>query len=237
MLVIWYVIMSHAAESPNPLSVLRESINARRAELDKLYDMFGSGLEIVRDLGSVNLRLAEVGRPDLFMSERLEIPLPDSPEQLGPLNNFCPNLDTFGEQVYGLKEVYPGRSERRLLGYRPFGEETTAKLKVLTGAGDYAPYMETAKNVGLDTDLASNLWTATSIGHEFFARFWLVLPELSSLILDHCLERRRPGHHNSSERNINEEHYAAYVLMAHLVDVNDRYVNKEGTLDQYILTR
>lgn len=222
----------------DPLRALRDSNTERRTQLERLEGLFEDALGVVQDLGAINMRMEGINRSDLVMTERVNIPLPEGPNNLGGLNNFTPKFDSFGMSVLEPVLMYRNHSEVQLVGFRPYTNEERAWMKLLAGSGEYENYMKTVATHGIDRAFAADQITQTHISKKSFARLWLGLPEISEVLLDHCLERRRQSRFNISERPVNEEHFAAYVLMVNLVDVDDAYVKQDnGTYDLGILTR
>ncbi len=217
-----------------PVSVFYEGIYSRHKELLFLADSFRQGMELIADLEHVNEILRSSPRPDLVMTERLEMMPVESPSKLGRINNFVPNLCGFGVPLFE-DQKQPGFASNELkrtyIGRRTPTEEERAQYFLIGARGNYHKQLEFAKENGVDEELARDMILMTHIDKEAFMRMWILMPELTAALMAACLDT--PG---SERKNIKEEVFVAYALMSRLVDRNDaRAVKKDGSIDPWLL--
>lgn len=191
-------------------------------------------MEVVGDLDLVNARIENSPRPELVISERAEMMAVPTLNELFKINNFAPNMKSFGMPLYVAEEnpINPDRLGQRLIGYRDFTDEERELLFVL-GGRSFQEIEDITEELEVDKDLKRAAQVMTNACREAFIRMWILFPELTEKLMTSCLDRPDQGYVTKDE-----EIFIAYNVMARLVDTNDRGVTKDdGSIDNWRLCR
>jgi hypothetical protein len=227
--------MTNPAEtlpSISPVDILANSIQTRQEELAYLLAGLESGIELSSDLEQVNAILAASPRPDLIMTERVEISPLDTLNRIDrAVNNFVPSWSAFGAPVYGEERGWLSKEPTlQMVGRRPLNSEERQLYFFMGARGDYDEHMAFAKEHGIDPDLASDMIMQTHLNREAFMRMWILMPEFTERLMEMCLKEIK-----NQPKKIDEEIFVAFTLMTRLVDMNDRgIVKKDGTIDEWL---
>jgi hypothetical protein len=218
-----------ALSQRSPLIVLTGHIATRAAELEHLTTLFIPALELVGDMQSVNEALARSERPELVMTRRVPQNDDVSPTNLGSINNFIPNMCSFGiGQYIEDRRAFATESTIIMVGHRPFEEDEKAAIQLLCGReGDYHAFQDFAAEQGIDRDLAVEVFTRTHTDKKAFARMLITCPELTWHLIDKCLFKVG----DTGTKEVNDELYAAYAVMSLLVDENDQCARRRNGED------
>lgn len=225
-------IFPEATAFTQPVEILAHSIQTRQEELAFLLGGLRNGLELISDLDRVNEILAGSPRPDLVMTERVEMMPVTTPHHIGKaVNNFVPSWSAFGIPVFeNVEDWLTRKPKRELVGRRPLTDEERQLYFFMGGRGDYHEHLAFAAEHGIDRDLADDTIMQTHLNHEAFMRMWILMPELTERLMNMCL-----GEVGNRYKNIDEEIFVAYSLMTGLVDRNDKGVIKaDGTVDGWL---
>lgn len=231
------VIMARPPEGeprPNPVTTFDNVIAKRHGELLRLSDGFRHGMELISDLERVNEILAASPRPDLVMTERVEMMPVDNPNDLGRVNNFIPSMTAFGMPIFeDRKSIVTDEVEPQFIGRREYTDEERARVFFMGARGDYHEHFAFAEANGIDESFADDLLMQTHVNEPAFMRMWILMPELTEELMVACLDRE---YGKGSYADIREEIFVAYQLMSRLVDRNDRGAIKgDGTVDTWLL--
>lgn len=199
----------------DPIERFAESVMRRQTELAELQASFAHGLEVVADLEQVNQVLAASSRPDLVITAPVDFPSPESPDNMGNIENFDYRMRGFGIRDHS--------QSGRYAAYRPFTTEERAEFFALGARGNGQSYMQFAQAHGLDEQDTLGLIGESHIAKPAFMRMWVVLPELTEYLMTQCLNQ------DSMQRKpIQEELFVAYTLMAQLIDRKDPSVQYDS---------
>jgi hypothetical protein len=213
-----------------PANVLAAYIDNRARELSGLLDDFDEGLTIVSDMSQVNEIIALSPRPDLAMSEPVEVLPISSPKELGKISGFKSFVQSSGMDVYDQRENnQTGAIQTRFVGKRPYTTDERACVFLLGARGGYDEREALLKEHTIDARLASELLWGNHLSDKgAFMRMWILLPGLTNKLMNACLDE--------PDKSVKEELFVAYTLMSRLVDAADRLVvSSDGTVDDQYL--
>lgn len=219
-----------------PVEILSQTIAQRQEELAYLLTSFEHGMELISDMERVNELLSTSPRPDLIISEKVDMMPVESPTQLGRVNNFIPSWQAFGVRVFEDREdTSTTEIKPKCIGRRNFNDEERSQYFIMGARGGYEEHLAFAEENGLDKHLANEMLLQTHINTEAFMRMWILLPELTEYLMSKCLDEVGM---RMQDKDIDEELFVAYSLMSRLVDKDDMYaVKSDGTIDTWLLCR
>ena len=220
-------------EAQGQLTSFDNGVVIRKAQLESLSRSLEQGLNIVTDTDRVNDMLAVSVRPDLIMTE----PVPQLqitwPYKSSDICNFSPGMQGFGPRVYKNEKSWrTGEIEPTFVGRRPANPMEKEVYRLLAGRRDNNDSSNFAYTQGIDPDITHDIYSQSLARHEAFARMYTLLPKLTEILMDWCIDDR----YKHGQRDIKPEIYVGYCLMSRLVDRTDTYaVKTDGSMDGWRL--
>jgi len=157
------------------------------------------------------------------------------------INNFIPNIRSFGPRAYMTEKNFVTEEEKPVPNGRKQPSQDDLQLYFFMGArGTYDDYKVFAQANGIHVDTVREIVVQTHLTKPAFMRMWILFPEFTERIMRNCLDDR------AAPKNYDEEIFAAYTIMSKLVSANDPYVardndgirkREEGYLDDWYLCR
>jgi hypothetical protein len=228
-------IMSESLEALRQLSpviVLTGHIATRGAELEQLSTLFIPAMEIVSDMQRVNEVLETSERPELVMTRQVPQVYGDSPDNLGRINNFIPDMRSFGIRQYEKDtSAFAKKGAEIMVGRRPFDEDEKAVIQLLSGREGSHEFQAFAAEQGIDKDFAHEVLMMSHTDKKAFARMLIICSELTWHLIDKCLDKVG----DTRTKQVSEELYVAYALMSRLVDENDQDARRNGEDNDWAL--
>lgn len=178
----------------------------------------------LQDMEEMNRRLVAAGRPDLVMTQRVDILPVNTPEDLINLTNFMFRLEHFGFAPENAEETFFLDFDvmKRWDNIQPPTDEQYGRLASVAGL-ETDIYMESGFGNGADglggftAEQIEKLTMTTHIDRECFARMMTIFPAFTKRILQDCV-----GNHPQDRPD--DVFIAAYQVMARLIDGHDAYV-------------
>jgi|GEM_PF-3138301 len=200
---------------------------------------------VLEDIGEINRRLTEAGRPDLLMTEQAKMQPVNTPEDLVTKNNFIPKLMRMGPMASGDRLTTDPIGDVFWHHYRPPNDDEYARLVSI--AGQDPMYYESAMfklnaegfpiaigegAAGFSSYQIEDWQNGSHLSRRFFARMMVLFPTYTKRILEDCVGRH--PHDRPDNVLIN-----AYQVMSKLVDVDDPNVirARTGEVDDWYLAR
>lgn len=218
-------------QTPSPNAVIAdfsEHIETKVSGLQELDEFFKDALPFVTDVEAVNDCLTEQGRPDLIITDKIDIMQITQPREIfDKCNNFPPNFS-----VYTKREEtgeLDWNNEPILQGVGVTAEELLG-LQELPKLTSY-DHLRTVKDSGKFPGLGFN---SGHTSHAFFVRLLNLFPKFTTNLTVELSKIENVRGHKKFEQHL----YVAYHLMSHLVDASDLYaVRDDGERDAWFLCR
>lgn len=207
----------------NPLEVLRDYKATQIERLELAESILEEALPVLGSVETINHALDRAGRPDLAISEQVDLLKADNLEDLKKTTSFragfsvVAHLVETGEvdeytQIPETKSVLATTAE--IMALRDLPKLTDEELDKLRRTKEFPAITY----VGFHTDKLA------------FLRLLNLYPQF--------IEKFYDDMNDDKVSEFRAMFYVAYQLMSRLVDVNDPYVQKEGgTIDEAYLCR
>ncbi len=214
------------------ISSFEEGLDSRADQLRSLRGEFKEALAIVSDVTEVNRRIEQSDRPELAVVQAVPQHGIVWPCDLRAINNFTPNMASFGVRVYETKQERWDKEPRQIwIRTEHLDDVQLGEYRLMGGRGGYDAFRKFAEEQGVEQETVHYMQSQTHTPKEAFMRMWLTVPGLTERLMRDRLDTDR-----SVTRRNDEEMYVAYSVMSKLVDAHDAYVAKDdGKLDHWRL--
>lgn len=187
------------------------------ARFNGLSDFLTDSLGMLGNLEQVNAALEASGRPDLAISEPVEMMHVDSPEEIfGKCNNFAMNFLMYTDRIE------PPQGSHSLAQLVPITKEQLEALKNFPKVDSYEEEEEVVESGDFVLPFQSHHFSKPA-----FLRMLILFPDFTKDLVT----RMSAPENRGEELAFKPELFVAWQLMSRLVDENDIYVKERATTD------